>query len=378
MIGGRSRKSAADATSTMSDFTSAFLNEDWGSRATIPRVYLGAFGKHPGWNDHMDDVGLATHSLATLRRILYGSGIAAQIEGGAWENQETGRVLPAFDHIFCWRRPAEMILGQIWTSRDGKGRSLYPMILAAHCVDVPLDAVSRHLLPLLDSVSTACRAAASAGEVIAAIDAGQTEARKHLNAETLQTQNGQSTLGIPAWTHYFERNRPELMRLFYHLVVHFQPFTPSADAGWSTDTSPTRSRQIRLPLLSGTKAGEAFNTWLGFLSTQIDTAAPVFAVMPRHETWMDVVVGEPAPADFFVLRAGPNAVPLVTDIPYQIEPELVQKLQPIFASLQAKELPSASILNGQPVEANQTQSQRWLTRQRPSGRGFFNRFFRAS
>ena len=31
------------------------------------RVYLGAFGKHPGWDDHMDDPGLETPRLAASR-----------------------------------------------------------------------------------------------------------------------------------------------------------------------------------------------------------------------------------------------------------------------------------------------------------------------
>ena len=359
----------------MSDFTSAFLNEDWG-RAATPRVFLGAFGKHPAWNDHMDDIGLTTHSLATLRRVLYGSGIAAQIEGAAWENQEPGKVLAEFDHVFCWRRPTEMIVGKVWTSRDGKGRRLYPMILAAHCIDVPLDAVARDLLPILDGVSHDCRTKTAAADVIAAIDAGQTEARKHLNGETL-AQRGQSTLGVPAWTHYFDRNRLGLTRLFYHLLVQFQPFAPSFDALWSLDATPNRSRHLRVPVLSDARPGESFNTWLGFLATQLDTAAPLLAVTPCGKTWIDVVVGEPVPADFFSLRAGPSAEPLVTDIPYQIDSELTQKLEPIFASLRLKELPTISALNGQSVEANQALGQRWLARQRPSGRGLFNRIFRA-
>lgn len=361
----------------MSDFTSAFLNEDWGSRAVTPRIFLGAFGKHPGWNDHMDDVGLTTHSLATLRRVLYGSGIAAQIEGSAWDNQVAGRVLAGFDHVFCWRRPAEMIVGRIWTSRDGKGRSLYPMILAAHCIDLPFDAVAKSVLPLVDRVAQQCRSAPTAREVIAAIDAGQTELRNQLREE-VNGLKGPSTLGVPAWTHHFERNRLQLERLFYHLMVHCKPFAPSGDPLWSNDTTPNRSSHLRVPVLPGTRPGEAFNTWLSFFATQLDAAVPIFLVSPSGETWVDAIIGEPVPQDFFVLRAGPSAVPLVTDIPYQIDAELSQKLDPIFASLREKEMPEMSVMNCEPVEENQVVSQRWLARQRPSGRGFFTRIFRAS
>lgn len=361
----------------MTEFTSAFLNEDWGGRAATPRVFLGAFGKHPGWNDHMDDVGLTTHSLATLRRVLYGSGIAAQIEGSVWDNQASGKVLAGFDHVFCWRRPTEMIVGRIWTSRDGKGRSLYPMILAAHCVDLPFDTVANHLLPIIDRVTQQCRATTNPREVIAAIDAGQTEMRNHLKAE-LNGQKGSSTLGVPAWTHHFERNRLQLMRLLYHLMVHFKPFAPAGDPLWSNDATPSRSGHLRVPVLPGARPGESFNTWLTFFSTQLDAAAPIFVVSPSGETWLDVIVGEPTPQDFFVLRAGPTAVPLVTEIPYQIDEELSKKLDPIFASLHEKEMPDLSVMNCEPVEDNQVTSHRWLAKQRPSGRGFFTRIFRAS
>jgi hypothetical protein len=54
----------------MSEFAQRFLNEDWENLPQAPRVYVGAFGKHPAWNDHMDDVGLLTSSLVMLRRSL--------------------------------------------------------------------------------------------------------------------------------------------------------------------------------------------------------------------------------------------------------------------------------------------------------------------
>lgn len=359
----------------MSDFTSAFLNEDWGSRVVAPQIFLGAFGKHPGWNDHMDDIGLATHSLATLRRVLYGSGIAAQIESAAWENQSPGKVLPEFDHAFCWRRPAELIVGKIWTSRDGKGRRLYPMLLAAHCVGLSFDAVVKRVLPALETTATECRNATVAGDVITAIDRAQTELRSHLNGGAEQPKND-STLGIPAWTHYFDRHRTDLARIFHHLLTHFQAFVPDGQAAWSLDSSPNRSRHLRFPVVSGGRAGEVFNTWLGFLSTQIDTAAPMLAILPYNESWVDLVIGDPVPTDFFALRAGSSAVPLVTEIPYQLD-GMAARLGSVFTALESKQFPSASILNGESYEANKVSAQRWLARQRPSGRSFINRLFRA-
>ncbi|MGH7995393.1 MAG: hypothetical protein ACREFX_03475, partial [Opitutaceae bacterium] len=114
----------------MNAFAKSFLNEDWKGVPGAPRVYLGAFGKHPGWNDHLEDPGIATDSLIEARRIIYG-GIASQIESAAWEKAGADRVSPIFDHVIFWARMGETLTGLLWSSKDGKGRSLYPMILLA-------------------------------------------------------------------------------------------------------------------------------------------------------------------------------------------------------------------------------------------------------
>jgi hypothetical protein len=55
---------------------------------------------------------------------------------------------------------------------------------------------------------------------------------------------------------------------------------------------------------------ETLNAWLSFLETQVDPAVPLLGLVHREATWIDVIVGEPAPADFFVLRANlPRCAP---------------------------------------------------------------------
>ena len=48
----------------MNDFAKNFLNENWKAMPDAPRFYLSAFGKHPGWNDHLD----ACHGSCVLKR----------------------------------------------------------------------------------------------------------------------------------------------------------------------------------------------------------------------------------------------------------------------------------------------------------------------
>ncbi|MBX9735945.1 MAG: hypothetical protein K2X32_03385, partial [Phycisphaerales bacterium] len=45
---------------------------------------MSAFGKHPAWDDHIDDVGLSTDELVDARRTLYADCIAGSIDSGAW------------------------------------------------------------------------------------------------------------------------------------------------------------------------------------------------------------------------------------------------------------------------------------------------------
>src|SRR5215469_9189084 len=114
------------------------------SSKPAPALYLAAFGKHPGWNDHIDDLGLDTDDLITAKRLLYVQGINQNIDAGAWENLDPDKRLDAFRHDFLWHMKGtgsgegdSLIAGRMWSSVDGKGRDKYPMVLCAGTVDLP-------------------------------------------------------------------------------------------------------------------------------------------------------------------------------------------------------------------------------------------------
>src|ERR1035437_71130 len=150
----------------MSDFSDYFLNEDWENSPGVPRVYLGTFGKHPGWNDHLDDIGLSTGSLLSARRLLYGVGIASQVESAAWEKAGPAKTLTAFNHHLLWRRSGESLVGRIWSSRDGIGRSLYPMCTLVHCLGQRFEWIADEVMPLLERAEGECMNASTASGVL--------------------------------------------------------------------------------------------------------------------------------------------------------------------------------------------------------------------
>lgn len=359
----------------MNEFARGFLNEDWAALPEAPRIYLGAFGKHPGWNDHLDDIGLATASLIEARRLLY-AGITQQIESAAWDKAGGERVAAGFDHLFHWRRPGESLTGLMWSSRDGKGRSLYPMVAVAHCVGRPFAWVADVVLPALEAAATKCRQTTSADAVVSIVNETQQWLRVRMAGDLASTAG--TTLGRLACTEFFQRESTALPRVLHHLRHQFGAFAPGTEE-WCESDQHAQSRSLRLPQIPGTRPAESLHAWLSFLRTQLNPAVPILGLLRLDGTWIDVIVGEPAPADFFVLRALNAAVPLVTDIPYQLEPEFAASCAALLTGLEGGKFPETSLFNGKTVVVNRAVAARWLDRCQANGRpGFIRRLFGGS
>src|SRR6516165_958254 len=137
----------------MSDFLKKFLMEDTRRFASSGRfVAVAAFGKHPGWDDHIEDLGLETESLNLAKLVLYVDGIGGQINSGAWEKLEPAQQLPGFEHLFVWQRLGQILIGRLWSSSDGKGRKRYPMVVCLHFMGLPLAWALKQALPVLSEL----------------------------------------------------------------------------------------------------------------------------------------------------------------------------------------------------------------------------------
>ena len=127
----------------MTRFLKVFLRD----RLDQP-VRLAGFGKHPAWDDHIDDIGLTTETLVITRRILYSEGIASQLSSGAWNRLEENAQVLEFDHRFVWSREAQSVIGGIWASSDGKGRGRFPIIVCLQTGVNGWRAIHRFLEPV--------------------------------------------------------------------------------------------------------------------------------------------------------------------------------------------------------------------------------------
>ena len=114
---------------------------------------LALFGKHPAWNDHMDDFGLATPTLRACKRLLYLQGLAAN---AAREQSEAAPVAP-YRHSLLWLREREAMLIRLVESEDGRGRHFFPLVAAMHLELADEDRALRLLLPALRGFADAAR-----------------------------------------------------------------------------------------------------------------------------------------------------------------------------------------------------------------------------
>ncbi len=288
-------------------------------RASPGGAALGAFGKHPGWDDHIDIPGLDTERLVALKRLLYVRGIGANVDAGAWDQLAADARLPGYHHWIVWQRGAELVLGRMWSSADRKGRSHYPMAVCADCSGLPLAWTLGRVPPILVEVEDRCVAAHSAHDVRAALDGcrrtlrqGAAEAGRvaafHLPEEALRRLAECEEMGPGAQGMY---------RFLYHAERSIR--MPGGAAPAPADRVPGGAAvHLRVPRCGSTWA-ERVRLWLGAVRRLVADDVPVLLLEPLREPWLDILVGEPGPPEFVCLRATPAAIPLTTAIPYTMD-----------------------------------------------------------
>lgn len=342
-----------------------------------PEAHLAAFGKHPGWNDHTDDLGLDTHPLITAKRLLYMQGISQNIDSGAWETAPsdpaspggggggggtggTGR-LDRFRHDFFWHmpdNPAVLLAGRLWSSADGKGRDKYPMVLCAQFDELPAS-IARQSLPFLAQVHERCAAAATADDVRTIIAADREQLRARIKDPAtpapltarevlavarhpdLQVMHPPAGPGGAANGHGFHR----IVYGFASVLAAYRP--GAARPG-------RRSEQLRLPTC-GLSPQDALFFWYRFAFTFLDIAIPLLLLAPDQPTaagenvtpWLDLIAGEPTPQNLFCIKAGVKHVPLTSDIPYTLDLPFLRAIDHHLATLAT--LPEGAPLPAWPI-----------------------------
>jgi len=287
------------------------------------KVFTAVFGKHPGWDDHIDDIGLDTDVLIAVKRALYIRGVGGNVDGGSWEKLEREQQAVPFGHVFIWLMGPDIVVGRLWPSQDGKGRASYPMVVCVQCSRSPLPWVCDNVLPRLERIETACRNTMSPEEVRRIVGDAQNEFRQLTGAGESTSAPARAdvhVLATLARLPHLGPGRQGLHRILYCLDRESALGGSGADA--RQDSPPVA---LRVPVVSPMAHAEVL-LWVNFLRIRFGSEVPILSLMPVRNAWVDTVIGMPTDAHLFCLRASLNAMPLTTSIPYHMDPEFVARV----------------------------------------------------
>ena len=294
-----------------------------------PRVWLAAFGKHPGWDDHIEDLGLETERLVWLKRRLYTEGIGGLVDAGAWEGEADG-LLEGFSHSFVLRASDGIVVGRIWSSSDGKGRSKYPMIVCAQTKGLSFSFCAGTVMDRLRKLEEACREDKTAAGVVGALEWVRADLRTlgdsapEASREPLEPP---AAISVLADEPVMGPDRHGLLRVLYRMERDFGLLLRQEGttvSGGGTRIGSERGHHLRLPAIDAERStGDAWSVWLRFFSGRLRAGVPVMLFAGDGRDWTDAVIGEPTADALRCLRVGPSAIPLATTTPFTIDAEFV-------------------------------------------------------
>ncbi|MEQ1852055.1 MAG: hypothetical protein ABMA01_10735 [Chthoniobacteraceae bacterium] len=288
-----------------------------------PSAHFGAFGKHPGWNDHLDDLGLDSEPLIAAKQYIYVQGIGGVVDAGLWEALPSAEALAEFRHIFVWMDGRDALVGKLWSSSDGKGRTKYPMVVCAHFSNRTQSRLP-DLVPLLDQLEQSCRATTSADDVRRLIAQARHSAALLLNAPPIEETpkiEFAGDLGL-------DPSSEASARIAYSAESHFAPLGATGIARTRINLKlgqfNGQPQHIRVPAIPG-RPFASHRFWHDFLAEHIPASAPQLYIVPIASPWLDVIVGLPTAKQLFCLRAGEKVVPLASQIPFTLTGEFRAK-----------------------------------------------------
>ncbi len=279
-----------------------------------------AFGKHPGWADHIDDIPMQTAELKLARELLYAHGIRRVIDRGGWAELPAEKRLSGFDHWFLWSLEGVAIVGRMLRSTDASGRSAYPFVV---CAQVPA-ANARWIVsaggPILERLASKCQASVGSEQVIQAVaeaheqlasmshNADQSPRETTRTADAMQGENPGST-GV--------------YRILYQLEREMRAYGAAGGSSGSEKIDPS-PRHIRLPGRGGW-ALEELAHWVGFMQEHLALGVPILAICPEDASWCDAIVGGLDDGSLVPMMMNAAGMRPASETAYELEDEFVAR-----------------------------------------------------
>ena len=285
-------------------------------------IFVAAFGKHPGWDDHIDDIGFETDVFVTVKRILYIQGIGGNIDSGSWDKLKEDQLIEEFKHVFFWYINGNLVVGRMWSSQDGKGRKSYPFVVCVQCSKLPIKWIFDNVLPRLERIEATCAATTSANDVRMAIQNTRQELRQ------LAQQCETSPSPVIAYPNAVARlarhpemgpNQEGLLRVLYHIEREVGRHRSNSVGGMAL-----RSTALRIPTSQGAML-ESILLWNSFLFNMFGKNTSMLILLPQIYNWIDIIIGEPTELQLYCLRASLKVIPLTSSIPYNMGAEFIEQ-----------------------------------------------------
>ena len=300
-------------------------------------MYLGAFGKHPGWDDHIEPIGLSSDVLMAARDILYVNGVGGVINTAMWE-KKPDEVLPNIAHVFCWNSETDTLLGRMWSSVDGKGRSHYPMVAVAH-LGVPFSySLAARTAAVLAKVETQCRQAATAETVRGIFAAGQDELRAALAQppDELGPEPDRAVCSRVGKLMRFDEV-DVFARALYAIDGKMNAFSNAPKAASFSKISlkmlesenPAQATRLPVPPEDSVD-GMAF--WQKIVSGFNPRKLPLLFFHPIGYGWLDLILGTPTSKQLYCIRANETSLPTASAIPWEMDGKFRQTAAELLAN----------------------------------------------
>lgn len=263
----------------------------------------------------MEDIGRQSREMLDFKRLVYVEGVGGNIDSGNWAHLPETERLDCFNHLLVAVREDYCIMATLTASADGKGRNLYPIIAAVQARRLKLADMGGHVGPLLLEMREAVRNTHSAQEAHRIVS--EYQATLDALVANIAPTDGGSDRQVTG--RQVERLFPSDAVAAARTIYALQRAVESV----RHDPSNTRTETLRAPLDSQ-QPWFAARIWCALARLLAGPEKAAMALEYRHHAsntggFVDLIIGNPAPAALFGLRAGTARIPLVSDIPFELD-----------------------------------------------------------
>ena len=300
-------------------------------RVGAPELTFHVIGKHPAWDDHMPDQGVANQTVLDFKQRFYVEALAGNINSGSWKHLPEPELIPCFNHRFVHQVADTLLIGGIWSSSDGKGRNLFPLIGIVYSRGLDPQGVFSAAGPILTAFHEKNSGNPTAAGLESAIEEASSALAKRIAViapinQLIPKLSGSQVAGLLK-SAPDPRSRARLLYALRRSLLHVKDNLP--------DRADSFYDLVRVPGVGGDGPGDpSLIQWPMWYLSLVGRTVPVTAVSHQgrpDDQFTDLIAGAIKPASIFPLRASREKIPLCTDIPFDLDDAFISHSEAYLA-----------------------------------------------